>query len=167
MGVRRKPVPWMYKESGEFKFWTWETEHFIVKISGQGDTVGPGAVLAWQILEKKDGTTFSFENGTSFSLRNAEMQIVEIIAKSWDKKYGYDAYAGDLATTFEIYGGSSLNFAEFIGYPVRLVLQADNMLGSIKDGILGIKNYSILLRTKENKVLVIPPAKIKSVMKVN
>ena len=155
----RKPVPWNYTDNGVFKTWTWSTPHFTIDIIAEGE-IGAGASYSWSITEKKDGKSYLFEQSMAGSFREAELEIVEIVAKSWDRKLGYSEYAGDLATTFEFYGGRKLNFEPFLGEHVRITFNDDNGL-QIKNGLLGLKNYSILLKLENNQILVIPPAKIK------
>lgn len=160
----RKPVPWDYLDNGMFKTWTWETPHFTARILAEGE-IGAGASYTWSIHEKKDGKTFLFEQSTAQSFRECELEVVEIIAKSWEKKLGYSEYAGDLATTFEISGRTKVNFETYLGEKVRLTFNDDSGL-QIKNGLLGIKNYSILLKLEDNHILVIPPAKIKEIAKI-
>lgn len=164
MALNRKPVPWDYLDNNMFKTWTWETPHFLVRVIAEGE-IGAGASFTWSISEKKNDKTYLFEQSTSRSFREAELEIVEIIAKSWDKKLGYSEYAGDLATTFEIYGGKKINFENYLGEKVRLTYNNDDGL-QIKTGLIGIKNYSILLKLDDNQIMVIPPAKIKEIVQV-
>ena len=157
----RKPVPWDYTDNGIFKIWKWVTEHFIAEIIAEGE-IGAGASYSWSITEKKDGKKYLFEQSMATSFREAELEIVEMISKSWDRKLGYSEYAGDLATTFEIYGGRKINLEPFLGEHVRITFNEDNGL-QIKIGLLGLKNYSILLKLDNNQILVIPPAKVKDI----
>lgn len=162
--VSRKPVPWDYTDNGMFKTWEWVTPHFLVRIIAEGE-IGAGASYSWSITEKKDGKSFLFEQSTSRSFREAELEVVETIAKSWDRKLGYSEYAGDLATTFEIYGGNKINFENYLGEKVKMTFNNDDGL-QVKTGLLGLKNYSILLKLEDGHILVIPPAKIKEIIKV-
>lgn len=146
-----------------FKTWEWETTHFLVRIIAEGE-IGAGASYSWSITEKKDSKSFLFEQSISRSFREAELEVVETIAKSWDRKLGYSEYAGDLATTFETYGGEKINFENYLGEKVRLTFNNDDGL-QIKTGLLGIKNYSILLKLDDGHIIVIPPAKIKEIVK--
>ena len=164
MALNRKPVPWAYTDNGMYKIWEWETVDFLVRIIAEGE-IGAGATYTWSISEKKDGKNFLFEQSTARSFREAELEIVEIIAKSWDKKLGYDEYAGELATTFEIYGKAKINFEEYVGQPVRITYNDDEGQ-QIKKGLLGIKHYSILLKMPDSHIIVIPPAKIREIIKV-
>lgn len=162
--VKRKPVPWKYSENAIFKNWLWETPHFIVKIIGEGDITEGGAVFTWSISEKTERGTFIFESSTNRSFREAESEIVEIIAKSWKPQLGYGEYAGDLATTFTISGGKRLNFNEFSGEQVSIVFK-NNGTEETRTGQLAIRHYKILVKLDNDKVIEIPPALIKSVEK--
>lgn len=160
--MQRKPVPWIYSENGVFKNWEWNTPHFKVKVIGEGDIANGDAVFTWQIIEKNEKGDFIFENSTNKSLRACELEIVEIIAKSWDKKHGYDIYAGTLATTFQIYGNEKLNVEEYVGNNVTLKISEEDG-DSILTGVFGIKNYNFLLKLKDGKVKVIPPLTVKEI----
>jgi hypothetical protein len=162
MVSKRKPVPWIYVENGRFKNWTWSTPHLIVKVIGEGDVSEGGAVFNWQILEKKNGAEYIFEASTSRSFREAETEILEIIAKSWDKSFGYDEYAGPLATTYQIYGNQKLNVESFVGHNVSLKI-SDEGGESILSGVFGLKNYNFILRQKDNIVKIIPPLTVKEI----
>lgn len=163
MASDRKPVPWDYSDNGVYKIWEWETPHFIVKIIAEGE-IGAGASYTWSITEKKDGKKYLFEQSTARSFREAELEVVEIIAKSWERRLGYSEYAGELATTFEISGAKKINFEQYLGEPVKVTFNNDDGL-QVKNGLLGIKNYSILLKLENNQIIVIPPAKIKEIIR--
>lgn len=162
MAVKRKPVPWIYTENALFKNWMWETPHFTVKIIGEGDPLQGGAVFTWSISEKTEKGSFVFESSTSRSFREAELEIVEIIGKSWDKKLGYAEYAGELATTFSIRGGEKLNFEPYLGEHVELSFINGSKQES-RSGIFAIRHYKTLLKLDNGKVIEIPPAIITNI----
>jgi hypothetical protein len=160
--MNRKPVPWIYVENGAFKNWTWNTPHFAVKIIGEGSPSEGGAVFSWQIIEKSEKGDFIFEASTSRSFRESESEVIEIIAKSWDKRFGYDDYAGALATTFQIYGNTKLNVEEYVGNNVSITLSSSD--GDVKAvGVFGLKNYDFILKQSDGKVKVIPTLTVKDI----
>lgn len=161
--MQRKPIPWLYKDNGQYKNWDWETPHFIVKIIGEGSVQEGGAIFNWQIIEKKNGQEYIFEASTSRTFREAENEIVEIIAKSWDKRYGYDIYAGKLATTFQIYGNTKLDIEQFVGHKVKLVISEDGKERTL-EGIFAIKNYNFLLKNNNERVISIQPLTVKEII---
>lgn len=162
MAVKRKPVPWIYTENAVFKNWVWNTPNFTVKVIGEGDPLQGGAVFTWSINEKTERGSFVFESSTSRTFREAELEIVEIIAKSWDKKLGYSEYAGELATTFSIHGGKRIDFEPFVGEKVELTFINGDKTDS-RIGQFAIRNYKALLQLENNKVIEIPPAIIKEI----
>lgn len=159
--MKRKPVPWLYTENGIYKNWVWDTPHFQVKIIGEGDQASGGAVFTWQILEKDGkGGTFIFETSTSRSFRESELEIVEIIAKSWDKKLGYDDYAGELATTFQIAGDKRINVESFVGHNVSVFVSE---YPEPLSGVFGLKNYNFILKQAGGHVKVVPPLTVQNI----
>jgi hypothetical protein len=159
--MKRKPVPWLYTENGIYKNWTWETKHFTVKVIGEGDLTSGGAVFTWQILEKDDkGSSFIFETSTNRSFREAELEIVETISKSWDKKLGYDEYAGSLATTFTIAGDTKLDVEEFVGHNVELSVREH---AEPLRGVFGLKHYDFILKQSGGQVKVVPPLTVTNI----
>lgn len=155
----RKLVPWLFTETKGFRTWIWETQHFVAKIIGEGhDTI----TFSWQIIEKSEKGDFIFETSQSRNFREAELEIVETIAKSWDRKLGYVEYAGDLAYTYTIASGEKINFEKFIGNHVN-IKYSSSYDEAESNGILGLKNYNILIKQENGKVIVVPPGAIRNI----
>ena len=158
----RKPIPWLYTETKGFRTWTWETPQFRAKIIGEGASETQS--ISWQIIEKSDKGEFIFENSQSRNFREAELEVAETVAKSWDRKYGFTEFAGDLAYTFAIATGDRINFEPYIGERVRMTYSSNYDVAENK-GLLGIKNYDVLLKQDDGKVVVIPPGAIREISK--
>ena len=161
--VARKPIPWVHSSNPLVTSWIWETEHFIVTIYAEGLT--SKKMYNWKINDKSQGRPVPFDSAAAESFNASVDGAIEVIGKSYPRDLGYQAYAGELATTFSVADGRRLNFAAVIGDAV--ILKAHDGQGgeAIITGIFDIQNYDIVVQTGDNSHIVIPPSKIIDIRK--
>lgn len=160
----RKPVPWVYTDGNMVKFWNWKTPEFEVKVFAEGRT-GARTSFGWKITDLSRGREIPFDSSVATTFQEAVDTILEIIGKSYPRKLGYLAYAGELATTFQIGTGQKIDFASFSGENVIVKIVADDGAETILVGVLQVENYLIKIRSDDNVVTSFPPARIKDVQK--
>lgn len=155
--VIKEPIPWHIEDSSIFTSWIWETDHFVLTIFGEGSEK---KVFNWKIAEKSSGRPLVFDEGSGVSFKDCVDQSVEIIAKSWDRKLGYQKYAGDLATTFVIADGRKIDFSSLVGTTVTVTAKDSEGSHTILTGALDTHFYDIAISTDNTTLTIIPSRKI-------
>lgn len=156
--VTKVPIPWVHNSSPLVTSWVWETSHFILTIFAEG--LNTKKMYNWKINDKSKGFPIPFDSAPAESFQSAVDTAIEIIAKSYSREYGYQAYAGELATTFTIANGAKLNFAPIVG--IMVIVIAKNAAGeeTSTTGIFTIQNYDFVIQTTENTGVIIPPERV-------
>jgi hypothetical protein len=152
--MEKVPAPWVYVDAGLLKSWTWKTPHFEGKVltSGQGDG------YTWSLKDITGQQAKTLAGGEEQTFTEAEELVLETVGKSYPQQLGYHKYAGELATTFSTGFGKKINFAPYSGstVTVKVFNKTNPAQPHIITGILGVKNYKILLKTAQTNVSIIP-----------
>jgi hypothetical protein len=160
----KKPIPWEFIDGDVAQFWIWTTPDFEVRIFAEGK-LGGRVSFGWKITDKSQGRNIPFDSSMSPSFQEAVDTVLEIIGKSYPVKLGYRAYAGELATTFEISNGRKIDFAPLIGENVVIRILEEDGSEKILVGGLDVDKYSIQIRTDDSTATRFPPARIKDIQK--
>jgi len=161
--AKREHIPWDHVTNPLVSSWVWETEHFIVTIFAEGLNVKK--MYNWKINDKSSGRPVPFDSAPAASFQASVDAAVEVIAKSYPRELGYQAYAGELATTFTIHDGRKLDFATLIGNSVTLTARNADGQNTLLNGIFDIRNYDITIQTDESTISIIPPERIIDISK--
>lgn len=156
------PIPWDHKSSAIVSSWTWNTEHFTVTIFEEG--LAARKMYNWKITDLSTGSPVIFDHGVAYDFSEAVDGILELIGKSYPAEYGYQAYAGKLATTFEISDGNKYDFRPAIGQSViAKVYDADNKEITLT-GIFNVLHYDFTLQSS-GQTIILPPMKVIDILK--
>lgn len=152
-------IPWVHSSSEFGSVWVWENRNFIVTITG-------GEQSCYYIITNKSQNAQEvrpFADGRTTTFQEAEELVRETIGKSYSPKLGYQEYAGYLGTTFRISTGQKIDLGEYTNKEVEV--QVINSIGGTDSyfGVASVKNYEFLI-TKDDKVVIIPPAYIRKVI---
>lgn len=158
----RKAIPWEYDETGSIKIWRWLTNSFEVTVFSEGSAK---KTFGWRIVDRSQGRDIPFDSSTATSFNEAVESILELIGKSYEPSLGYQAYAGELATTFAISTGHKVDFAPLIGETVIVKVIEDDLEERIIRGVLHVSNYVIRILTDSTSAVNIPPNRIRDVQK--
>lgn len=159
----RRAVPWIHATHPMFKTWSWETEHFEAKITLVGKTSG----YTWKVVDISGSSKDLLDLGETTSWKQAESDILELVGKAYPLKFGYGAYAGDLATTFTIKTGIKVNFAKYVGTTViaEVFNKRNPERPQVIAGTLTVENFNIQIRTDNSQAVLLPPAFILNIRK--
>ncbi len=157
----RKPIPWIMKSSAIVSSWSWETEHFIATVLAEG--LSERKMYTWKIADKSSGHPVPFESNTTGSFDESVEELLDVIGKAYDRKLGYQAYAGTLATTFKVFDGRKIDFGPIIGRNVTMYIKNDADLDDdiILNGQLDVDHYDITIHTSDNTLTRVPPSYVK------
>lgn len=145
-----RAIPWAH-ESGELgAVWIWNTPHFEVIVNGNVRS------CYYRISDKSEGKLKPFADGQAGTFEQAEMLIRETIGKSYPTDLGYSAYAGHLATTFTTATGKKVDFAEYVGRAVDIVVLQPDGTRHDYSGVLHVNHYHIELQTGKIYLKIIP-----------
>lgn len=157
--LKREPIPWVHKINPLVTSWTWETEHFIVVIYAEG--LSEKKMYHWKISDKSSGQPVPFDSNQEVSFNACVDSVLEVIGKSYNRRLGYLAYAGDLATTFIIHDGRKLDLSPIVGQQVVVtLLDPDTNLEVQINGMFDIENYDAIVKTDEMSEARIAPISI-------
>lgn len=155
---KREPIPWVHRVNPLVTSWTWETDHFIVIIYAEG--LSERKMFHWKISDKSSGQPVPFDSNQEQSFNACVESILEIIGKSYNRKLGYQKYAGDLSTTFTVFDGRRFDLSPLIGEQVIIrVMNPDGEEIQVS-GMFDIENYDIVLRSGELNESRITPSSI-------
>lgn len=163
MANGRKAIPWIFKTNPLMKSWSWNSDHFDATIMGS-----PGSPVAtWRVVDKSGSTPTQIGMGEDDTFLAAQDSVLELVSKSYPTKCGYTAYAGDLATTFNIKNGKRVDLSTYVGSQVIVEAfnKKDPSRNTILMGTLSVSHFNVELKTDQNRVLVIPPAFIINIKK--
>lgn len=118
------PIPWNYTDQNGVLLWTWRTEHFTARISGQ-EVADPQAhaegrvirAYTWDLsdlIKLNQGMPRQLVEGMSASFEEAEEYIRENLGKCYDPRLGYADYCGGLAYRFMLSTGEVIDAKPFI-----------------------------------------------------
>lgn len=155
--MNREPVDWQFVESASVQIWTWTTPHFEVRIFGEGTE---RRLYQWIINDRSNGADRMFEEGSSQSFHDAQDTVLEIIAKSYPQKLGYQQYAGALGTTYKLASGMPFDFGPLEGAQVVITYEDNDKKQATAIGALSLTNWAIRVRTDNTASVKIPPHRI-------
>lgn len=153
----RKEVPWEYSEH-MIKMWRWLTPHFDAQVKSDAE----GIRFIYSVTDLTRGKRVPLVNDFAQSFPSAEQKILEFIGKSYPPAAGYRPYAGNLATTFLIGTGESIDFGPHEGSRVIITVKTPEGKQTIT-GSLQVKNHDVEILTENRSTVVIPPVLITSV----
>lgn len=166
--IIRNPVPWTFYQTPFATTWTWETEHFIATIYQEG--LGEQKMFSWKLNDKvaMNGTAVPFDGSATINFMQAQEAVLEVIAKAYNRSLGYHAFAGNLATTFQISGGRQMDFAGLIGNRVELeAYTGEGKETSTVIGVFDINHYDFSLKVDENDIVYVSPAYVIDIRDMN
>lgn len=155
----RKPIPWLHRSNPLVTSWIWDTPHFTVTIYAEGTNVKK--MYHWKINDKSSGAPVPFDSSDGDSFNDCVDMVLEVIGKSYKRSFGYQEYAGALATTFKISGGRELDLSSLIGENVTLTARSDASSESVLiSGMFDIEHYEVVIRTGETSIAKVTPSYI-------
>lgn len=153
--TERRAIPWVFVDSPLLKAWTWKTPHFEAKILSMGSRDS----YTWKVVDHTGAPSTVIGAGEFNTFDGAEEELLELIGKAYPINLGYQAFAGDLATTFVIRSGKKVDLAVYIGNNVVVEVfdkkNPDVPLTIV--GLFSLVNYKVHVKTDRNNVSVIPP----------
>ncbi len=155
MTSERRAIPWVFVDSPLLKAWTWTTPHFESKIL----SMGAKDSYTWKVVDKTGSPSTVIGAGEFNSFTGAEEELLELIGKAYPISLGYQAYAGDLATTFVIRSGKKVDLSAYLGGNVIVdVFDKKNPEFPLTIvGLFSLSNYKVHIKTDRNSISVIPP----------
>lgn len=158
----KKAAPWVFSENAFIKSWIWKTPHFEARIMSS-----PAGDFTWKVIDITGSTPTTIGTSEVDSFQTAEDEALEIIGKSYPRKLGYYAYAGDLATTFTLHNGQKVNLGTYYGQNVILTVfnKKSPMTPHTISGTLTINHYKVLVKTDTSTQVSIPPEYIMKIRK--
>jgi len=160
----RRPIPWFHRTNPLVTSWIWDTDHFTVTIYAEGTNARK--MYHWKINDKSSGTPVPFDSSAGDSFADCVDTVLEIIGKSYKRTFGYQEYAGDLATTFKVHDGRVIDLSSLIGENVSLVARDDSSSEPMLiTGMFDIQHYDVVIRTGETSVSTITPSFIIDIQK--
>lgn len=164
MALSKKEVPWVYEETHLFRSWTWDTDHFKATIYSEGREA---KLFNWRIDDyTRSRSGKELASGQATTYKEAKNEILSCIGKSYPPKLQYKQYAGELATTFTIGNGDTIDFGELESKKVNLkVLEKGDAKDTLKTltGSLTCAGHFIHLMMPSRQVAKIPPLLIQEV----
>jgi hypothetical protein len=157
----KKRIPWDFSESTLISVWLWNTEHFEARIFAEGKN--DRKAYSWKIVDKTQGLEIPFDSNMVASFAEAQTEIIEVIGKSYDPRLGYQAYAGELATTFAIADGTRFDFGPIRGASVVVKYVDKEGEERVAVGSIQIDHYDILVVQDATTALRLPPNKIRDI----
>jgi hypothetical protein len=160
--MTRKAAPWVFSENAFMKTWIWKTPHFETRIISS-----PAGDFTWKVVDITGSEPNTIGTSEVQSFQDAEDEVLEVIGKSYPRKLGYQAYAGDLATTFTLHNGQRIDLGRYYGQNVILTVfnKKSPMTPHTIAGILTINFYKVLIKTDTNSQVSIPPEYIMQIRK--
>jgi hypothetical protein len=143
-----RTIPWKHQGDEITTLWTWDTEHFVITITGNVSSV------YFRIHDRASDQMFF--DGQSATFEQAEMVIRETIGKAYHPSLGYRAYAGALATTFMLATGDKKDLSRYIGRAVEVEVLNANGSKENYQGVAQIVNYYLELLTQKIHIKVLP-----------
>jgi hypothetical protein len=120
----------------------------------------------WKINDKSSGRPVPFDSSDGDSFGDCVDMILEVIGKSYKRSFGYQEYAGALATTFKVSDGREINLGSLIGENVTLMARDDSSSEGIRiSGMFDIEHYEVVIRTGETTISKVTPSYIVDIQK--
>ena len=154
------PIPWEFTTTEFYQIWEWNTQHFRARVSVEGNT------FVWEIgdwITSVDEEPRFLAEGRAGSFSAAEVEVREVIGKSYPVKLGYRDYAGTFATTFVVATGERVDLGAFDGQ--RSVVQVRMPTGVTQTfvGTTQVVHYELFLTPETGSAVKILPAHIVSI----
>ena len=160
--MNKRRIPWDFSESALISVWVWNEPHFEARIFAEGRD--DRKAYSWKIVDKTQGQEIPFDSNMVGTFAEAQTEIVEVIGKSYDPRLGYQAYAGELATTFAVADGTRFDFGPIRGANIVLKYIDKDGEERVVVGSIQIDHYDILVVQDAANALRLPPQKIKDIL---
>lgn len=160
-----EPIPWQFTDEPGLLQWTWVTEHFlarIVGVEGRGvDGEGPRAVTAYRwelsdLMQRNQGMPRLLVEGAARRMEDAELQVREHVGKAYDPSLGYRRFAGVLTFMYTLANGERCDVSSYIGTNCAVTLLIAGGGERTISGEFQVRNYRILVRTRDQEFDVVP-----------
>jgi len=156
MFVALPTIPWTHSRTEFGSVWQWKTPHFEITVTGDNLS------CYWKIVDLSEGRERVFGDGRTTTFEQSERQVRETIGKGYDPKFGYQVFAGSLATTFMISTGDMVDLGPFNGQPVEVTAITREGGVGVFTGIGMVQNYDFTV-VRDGKAVLIRPTYIVSV----
>lgn len=160
--VEVEPIPWRFQgESSGVRVWRWQTPHFSATVIGEGNS------FQWDLGDlsvSSDGTPIPLADGLSSDFVSCESAIREIVGKSYLPSLGYGRYAGRLATTFAIATGERIDFGQFEGSAVIVVVGLGGGRTTTIAGQASVQHYELVVAQPGSDTVKIQPHRVRSII---
>lgn len=117
-------IPWTYTDQRGVLLWTWRTEHFVARVSGQeveNPDGPPGARIIrsynWDVsdlIKLNQGMPRMLIEGMSSTFDEAENSVREHVGKCYDSRLGYRPFSGPFATRYFLSTGEEVNVQPYL-----------------------------------------------------
>jgi len=151
--MAKRQVPWEYSSDDVLRTWQWITPHFNAQVKSDGNT------YTFSVTDLTQGDNLIILNEFGIDFPQCQDRILEFIGKSYPVSTGYRAYAGSLATTFQVSDKHLVDFAPYEGARVVVTYLAPGG-NDIVTGSLQVVNHNVEVTTNSGSVAVLPPALI-------
>lgn len=166
-----EPIPWTYSDQPGILLWTWQTPHFVARITGtevanEDDPSGRRIIrsYAWDVadlMRTHQGLPRMLVDGTCTSFEDAESLVREHVGKLYDPRLGYRKFAGPLAFTFSLSTGERVDVSEYLGTPCAVTVLMPNGASRTVTGELDVVHYKWRLTTTEQILEIVPEHVVK------
>lgn len=156
-------IPWTFTDSGGVLQWTWPTEHFVARIAGQEvQHAGEQRLVRsyhWELSDRmtlNQGVPRLLVEGDGRSFEEAEAAIREHVGKAYDARLGYRRFAGELAFTYLLSTGESVDVREFIGTKTAVTVLMPDRSERTVAGDFDVHHYRWRLTTPDQVMEIVP-----------
>lgn len=153
MSISLPAIPWDFDKSDIGSHWIWDTPHFVVVVNGDSRS------FYYQISDKSanpSGPPQFLADGQAATFEQAERLIRGTIGKAYKPSFGYQHFAGPLATTFPLGTGQQADLGGFIGQNVEVVTLNQDGTEQTYKGIAGVSHYDFVLQMDTVSVRISP-----------
>ena len=166
-----EPIPWTYSDQPGILLWTWQTPHFVARITGtevanEDDPEGRRIIrsFTWDVsdlMRTHQGLPRQLVDGTCPSFEDAEALVREHVGKLYDPRLGYRKFAGPLAFTFGLSTGERVDVSEYVGTRCAVTVLMPNGGTRTVTGDLDVVHYKWRLNTPEQILEILPEHVVK------
>lgn len=149
------PIPWDHVSGEMGSSWTWETPHFLVRVTG--DARSCYYAIMDKVAAQPGENPRVIADGQTSTFEQAENMVRGTIGKSYKPSLGYAVYAGPLATTFTISSGQPVDLGVYAGQRVAVTVLNRDGAQTTFEGVASVVHYDFVLTIGNRAVKISPP----------
>lgn len=161
-----EPIPWTYTDQSGVLLWTWRTEHFVARISGQevpnfDDPLGGRVIKSYSwdlsdLIRLHQGTPRMLIEGMASTFGEAEEHVRENLGKCYDPRLGYKSFVGSFAHRYVISTGETVDVRPFINTRCSVTVLLPDLTERTVVGNFNVSGYRWRLSTPEDTFEIVP-----------